>query len=291
LDQRLLENFRALIFFGKMAMRLNTPGKLNRFGKKITPSISRLVANARATSFIELVSSYLHCVIGKGGGSNWHLGEEIAAARFILREDPIIMDIGANNGWWTIELRKILEGRGRWILVDPAAECCSRLRQIEGVEVIEAAVGERSGKVKFYTPGDGSGFASLHKRHDSHVRMGNLTLEEREVDMTTIDEILDERGIDRVDLAKMDLEGHELFALRGATKSLETRRIHSLTFEIGTANVDSRTFFRDYFDLLTGYGYRISRIYPGGKTVAVVEYYEDLEYFRGVTNYIASVEA
>jgi len=271
-------------------MRLNTPGKLNRFGKRITPSISRLVANARATSLIELASSYLHCVIGKGGGSNWHLGEEIAASQFILRRDPVIMDIGANQGWWTIGLRKLLEGRGRWILVDPAAECCKVLRQIEGVEVIEAAVGERKGRVKFYTPGDGSGFASLHKRHDSHVRMGNLVLEEREVEMTTIDEILEERGIELVDMAKMDLEGHELFALRGAARSLEAHRIRSLTFEIGTANVDSRTFFRDYFDLLTGYGYQIRRIYPGGKTVPILEYYEDLEYFRGATNYIATVE-
>jgi hypothetical protein len=78
--------------------------------------------------------------------------------------------------------------------------------------------------------------------------------------------------------------------LRGAARSLEAHRIRSLTFEIGTANVDSRTFFRDYFDLLTGYGYQIRRIYPGGKTVPILEYYEDLEYFRGATNYIATVE-
>ena len=248
------------------------------------------MANGPATSFIELVSSYLHCLIGKGAGSNWHVGEEVAASQLIHRQNPVIMDIGANKGWWTLGLRKILEGRGRWILVDPAAECCAILRQIEGVEVVEAAVGEASGKVKFYTPGEASGFASVHKRRDSHVRMGNLVLEEREVEMTTIDQILDERGIDQVDLAKMDLEGHELFALRGAVNSLKTHRIRALTFEIGTANVDSRTFFRDYFDLLTGYGYRLSRIYPGGRTVPVVEYYEDLEYFRGVTNYVASVE-
>jgi len=271
-------------------MRLNTPGRLNRLAKKITPSLSRFAANATATNFIELVSSYLHCIIGKGGGSHWHLGEELAAARLICREDPVILDIGANQGWWTIELRKLLGGRGRWILIEPAAECCAMLRKIDRVEVIEAAVGESSGKVKFYTPGQASGFASLHKRQDSHVRMGDLVLEEREVPMTTIDAILDERGIELVDLAKMDLEGHELFALRGASKSLKSHRIRAVTFEIGTANVDSRTFFRDYFDLLTGYGYRIQRIYPGGKTVPVLEYYEDLEYFRGATNYVASAE-
>lgn len=105
--------------------------------------------------------------------------------------------------------------------------------------------------------------------------------------MTTIDEILMERGIELVDFAKMDLEGHELFALRGAAESLKHHRLRVLTFEFGTGNVNSRTFFRDFWGLLNGYGYRIERIYPGGKTAPVVEYYEDLEFFRGVTNYVA----
>jgi FkbM family methyltransferase len=270
-------------------MRLNTPGRLNRFGKRITPFFGCLVANARATSFVELASSYLNCIIGKGGGGGWDRGEELAASRFILRENPVVMDIGANKGLWTTEVRRLLGERGRWILIDPAAECCAILRKLKGVEVIETAVGEHAGKAKFYTPGNGSGFASLHRRNDSHVRMEHLVLEEREVAVTTIDEILDKLGIEIIDMAKMDLEGHELFALRGAAQSLKTHRIRALTFEFGTSNVNSRTFFRDYFDLLTEYGYQILRIYPSGKAVPILEYYEDLECFRGVTNYIATV--
>jgi FkbM family methyltransferase len=274
-----------------MSMRLHTPGKLSSFAKRITPFLGRVAANARTTSFVELTSAYLNCIIGKGAGSGWHTGEELAAARFIHREDPVIMDIGANRGWWTVELRRLIGERGRWLLIDPAAECCVLLRKINGVEVIETAVGEQKGKAKFYTSGNGSGLASLHERHDSLMQLNkeDLMVEEREVAVTTIDAILDERGIDIVDMAKMDLEGHELFALRGAIKSLKTRRLRALTFEFGAGNVNSRTFFRDFWDLLTGYGYRLHRICPSGKTVPVSEYYEDLEFFRGVTNYIATV--
>jgi FkbM family methyltransferase len=268
-------------------MRLNQAGKLNHFGKKITPTLGHIAANTLATSFIELASAYLNCIIGKGAGAGWDKGEELAASRFIHRENPVIMDIGANKGWWTVELRRLIGERGRWVLVDPAAECCALLRKFDGVEVIEAAVGERAGKGKFYTPGDGSALASLHERHDSHVHEARIKMEEREVAVTTIDEILDKHGIEIVDLAKMDIEGHELFALRGAAVSLKTHRLRALTFEFGNSNVNSRTFFRDFWNLLTGYGYRIYRIYPGGKTVPVLEYYEDLEYFRGVTNYVA----
>jgi hypothetical protein len=50
---------------------------------------------------------------------------------------------------------------------------------------------------------------------------------------------------------KMDIEGHELFALRGAKRALARGVIRPLSFEFGTGNINSRTFFRDYWDLLT----------------------------------------
>ena len=159
------------------------------------------------------------------------------------------------------------------------------VQTLADVEVIEAAVGERPGTATLFTPGDQNGLASLHQRRDSLAREQNFV--GHEVRMTTIDEILTARGIELVDFAKMDLEGHELFALRGAAESLKHHRLRALSFEFGVGNVNSRTFFRDFWDLLTGYGYRIERIYPGGKTAPVTEYYEDLEFFRGVTNYVA----
>jgi FkbM family methyltransferase len=266
-------------------MRLNTPGKLNKIGKTITPALGLVVANKRVTGIIELTSAYLNCIIGKGAGTGWDKGEELAASRVVRRENPVILDMGANRGTWTTETRRLIGEHGRWILVEPDADCCALLRRITGVEVIEAAVGEHAGKALLYTPGGGSGLASLHERHDSFVRGQHL--QPREVAVTTIDKILEERRIETVDLAKMDLEGHELFALRGAARSLKGRRLRALTFEFGSSNVNSRTFFRDFWDLLTGYGYQIERIYPGGKKVLISEYYEDLEFFRGVTNYVA----
>jgi hypothetical protein len=85
----------------------------------------------------------------------------------------------------------------------------------------------------------------------------------------------------------MDIEGHELFALKGALAALGAKRIGALSFEFGAGNVNSRTFFRDFWQLLTPLGYELRRICPGGATTTLFEYYEDLEFFRGVTNYLA----
>ena len=120
-------------------MQLNTPGKLNQLGKKITPVLGRLAANRRATRLLELSCAYFNCLLGKGAGTGWDKGEEIAAARLIKRKDPVMLDIGANRGAWTTEVRRLTGGQGRWLLVEPAPECCVQLRKLAEVEVIEAA--------------------------------------------------------------------------------------------------------------------------------------------------------
>ena len=222
-------------------MRLNTPGRWNRLGKKAAPLLARTVAKPGPTNLVEMLDAYLNCVIGKGAGTGWDQGEEIAAARVIGRANPVILDLGANRGEWTTTLRQLVGDGGRWILVDAAAECCRMLRTLPAVEIIEAAVGEEPGRAMFYTPGNASGLASLHQRADSVAE--GCAFEAREVTVTTIDQILDERELTDVDLVKMDLEGHELFALRGAGRALEQRRIRAIAFEFGASNVNSRTFF------------------------------------------------
>ena len=107
------------------------------------------------------------------------------------------------------------------------------------------------------------------------------------VTATTIDSVVEKHSIETVDYLKMDIEGHELAALRGASRSLERGVVRNLTFEFGSANINSRSFFRDFFDMLSSFGFRIFRIGAGGTLFPIPRYSEELEYFRGATNYLA----
>jgi hypothetical protein len=128
----------------------------------------------------------------------------------------------------------------------------------------------------------------LHVRRDTPFE--SYQYQQTTVEVRTLDDIIGAYKIDFVDFVKMDIEGHELFALKGAQRALTSGKIGALSFEFGCGNINSRTFFCDFWEILTNANYSLSRITPHGSVIAVTQYYEDLEYFRGATNYIAELK-
>lgn len=59
------------------------------------------------------------------------------------------------------------------------------------------------------------------------------------VPMTTIDQYLADNEIERVDVLKLDIEGHELAALRGASSALESGAIRAVIVEAMDAHADT----------------------------------------------------
>ncbi len=257
--------------------------------KTVTPAVANFLAAARLQGGVDLMTTYLSLLNGKGSGSGWDESETLEAARLLRGIDqPVVVDCGANMGAWTEGIRQHLgHRRGRWLLIEPMAEYADQLRQLDNVVVIEAAVGEAAATLPLYVPDRPSGWMSLHSRGDSFARGEEFST--RDVPVRKLDDVLAENDITHVNFMKMDLEGHELFALRGARGYLEDRRVAALSFEFGSANVNSRTFFRDLWDFLEPLGYQLHRIVPGGRTLRVTSYDETLEFFRGATNYLATL--
>ncbi len=238
---------------------------------------------------VRAFDAYLNFLLGKGSGVGWDMAEEIAAARArIHRPAPVVFDIGANVGTWTGQLLAAIPG-AKVFMFEPSPRCWTEIerRGFATAELIRSAVGEKAGKATLHVSSDFDHSASLHSRGDSYCRDNDY--HEVEIDLTTIDDFMAARALDWVDYVKMDIEGHELFALRGARRALEGRKIGAFAFEFGTANVNSHTFFRDFWQFLTDAGFRVSRITPGGRLLPVDQYYEDYEYFRSVSNYVAEL--
>lgn len=83
------------------------------------------------------------------------------------------------------------------------------------------------------------------------------SIDHTEIEIVTIDEFVAERGIDRIDLIKIDIEGYEASAIRGAENVLATLR-PKLFIELGYSRVIANGSHPDeILDSLRALGYVI----------------------------------
>ncbi|HIO21636.1 MAG TPA: FkbM family methyltransferase, partial [Nitrospirales bacterium] len=86
-----------------------------------------------------------------------------------------------------------------------------------------------------------------------------------------------------ISVCKIDIEGHELDALNGFGEAL--KHIDVIQFEFGGCNIDTRTFFQDFWYFFTERGFDIYRITPFG--AVKINRYRELDEFFTTTNYLA----
>jgi FkbM family methyltransferase len=267
--------------------RLNNTSTAARMTKSIIPPISSCLARLHMHALVRSAEIGMSLLQGKGAGSGWDMSGELrAAASCIRRRDPVLVDVGASYGTWAKGMLEIFPATRKVLLFEPQQDCQVKLAGLPfpAKTVIASAVSDHSGMEPFYVSNAGWGAASLYERNETFFAarpQRKIT-----VSVTTLDAAFEAEGIDFVDFAKFDIEGAELAAFRGATRSFSRGAIGALSLEFGSGNINSRTFFRDFWNCLTGYGFEIYRVLPGGNILRIDEYYEDLEYFRGVSNYL-----
>ena len=107
------------------------------------------------------------------------------------------------------------------------------------------------------------------------------------ISITTVDEFCRKNDIAHINFLKLDIEGHELYCLEGAVEMMKNRNIDFIQFEFGGCNIDSRTYFQDFWYLLKDQ-YNIYRIVRDG-LVQIHQYNERLEIFKNI-NFLAELK-
>lgn len=242
-----------------------------------------------------LTVSALNYVRGIGSASNLHDSGEILAVLKLMRlRKPVdvVFDVGASVGkfYQEISSSKSASEVTNYHLFEPSAKSFRILEErfggIDRIVLNNCAISDRVGFAEIFSPADGSELTSLSQRDLRHV---GLTFDcSMTVPLDTIDEYCKRNHVDKIDLLKIDVEGHELDVLHGSSELLKARSIDLILFEFGGANIDSRTYFRDIYFLLREQGFSISRVTPFGYLHEILEYSETDEIFS-TTNYIAQL--
>lgn len=221
---------------------------------------------------------------GKGYGTAT-LAQEVSAAQKFFKTPPtIILDIGANKG----EYSQILCQKfptAKVYAFEPSQTNIEHLEnQFKSTSMFHLypyALSQEEGQTTLYSDTAGSGMASLMQRDLSHL----------ELDFTVTEPVQTKRfetiwtqdlNQSMIDFVKIDVEGYELDVLLGFGKALYVTNV--IQFEFGGTHIDTRTFFKDFWRLLSPY-FTLYRITPFG-ALHIPKYTEAEEVFT-IANYLA----
>jgi len=167
-------------------------------------------------------------------------------------EPRVVIDGGANVGDWTRMARAIFP-TAAFHLVEPQPACARSLehlvRSTPGVYFHPVAVAE-PGITSVRMIGTGTGAWV--------VRPVDVALAARECPATTLDALLADRvsSADRA-LLKLDLEGHEISALRGAPRLLPAVEVILTELQFYEINQNRRPVFADVLSFLAERGFEL----------------------------------
>jgi FkbM family methyltransferase len=222
---------------------------------------------------------------GKGFGTA-SIEQEVNCMRHLLKDEPALaIDVGGNVGNYTAKLREKIPDLEIHVF-EPCTKNIFKIKQrFNGdpkIKIVPYALSDKSGSATLFSDEPGSGLGSLAQRRLTHF---NMSFETRETVKTLrFDEYWKaELQSRQIDMVKIDIEGYELFALNGFGKALKATKV--LQFEFGGCNIDTRTFFQDFWYFFKENGFDLYRISPFG-TEKLSHYKESGEFFS-TTNYIA----
>lgn len=200
---------------------------------------------------------------------------------------PIVFDVGANIGDYTLVFQRIFKGRARVYSFEPSKTTFNQLKlnienaKLQGIKIYNIGFSDRNEDLTLFRDKNLSATASVYDQ--SMFIKGRSGVEAETIKCETLDSFCEKTGIGIIDFLKIDVEGHDLSVLNGAYKLFKERKVQIIQFEFGQCNISSRTFLRDYFEFF-GSEYYIFQVLKNG--LYRIDYDVIYEVFN-VTNYVA----
>ena len=169
----------------------------------------------------------------------------------------VVIDVGANVGDYSRLVLEINKSVTVYAF-EPNPKTFAKLTasiRIKNFNPINAAVSNTEGFLSLYDyeSKEGSGHASLYREVIENIHHSKAV--EHKVRVCSLDEFVKSKNIQKIDLLKIDTEGNELNVLKGVSELIRAAKIDAIHFEFNEMNVCSRTFFKDFWDMLPRYDF------------------------------------
>jgi FkbM family methyltransferase len=177
---------------------------LERFNKYATLEILRAIEEKYRIKFKEFSFSLIEIFFEK---AHWHYPE--------FYPNGIVLDIGCGIGDYTLLCLKYFNC-DKVISIDALSELCEQTKEnlrLNGIDknkaiIVQKAISDKRGSEKILIEGGSIKMAIVSEKGFSKIHS------------ITIDELVEKLSLNSLNIIKMDIEGSELKALRGAKNTL-----------------------------------------------------------------------
>ncbi len=224
---------------------INAIVKQRRPGAHALHALAQRIIKAYRNHDVEIASN----------GEAW-LVERVAA----LRPGFVAVDVGANLGEWSGEVLRHSQA-GRLLAYEAVPGTFATLSQTiddPRAELVNAALSDTPGTLQMQAYADQPEFASLHVDYGA---VGDVRMVE--IEARTGDAEVERTGLDKIDLLKVDTEGHDFAVLKGFAETLGKGAVDVIQFEYNYTTLVAGRSLKMFFDLL-GADYLLCRLLPKG---------------------------
>jgi len=253
--------------------------------------LNKLEGKKRFQKFFESLFHFSLRGMNYGNGGDFEESGELNVFSYINNKfknekSLIIFDVGGNLGNYSKTLSLFFKTKATIHSFEPSKKTFELFKNTtKGFQNIipnNFGFSDKESCQIIYSNGVASGLASIYHRNLDHLGI-SMDMQE-EIKLSTIDSYCRMNNIDRINFLKLDIEGHELNALNGAKEMIEGGKIDIIQFEFGGCNIDSGTYFQNFFYFLKD-KYKIYRILKDG-LFEILTYKETYEIFITI-NYLA----
>lgn len=198
----------------------------------------------------------------------------------LLSPGDVVLDVGANIGWYAALFGKAVGAQGRVVAFEPlphfaeAARGTVALNELAGtVEIRQVGIGNAAGELTIHT------FAGLPGGHASVSDLGRDDAQPHRCPVVTLDGEVERHGLQAIALLKVDVEGFEREVFEGASGLLARDDAPAVHFEVNRTCLRARGLTAaDTFAPLRAAGYDgLWRVDQGGRPAPVAEPLADLD--------------
>lgn len=176
----------------------------------------------------------------------------------LVKEGMHVFDLGANIGWFTLLLSKLVGDVGHVYAFEPDPYLFGILKEnmelnnLHNVSAYPLAVSNKSGKAKLSL--------NLTQDGDNRIESSMMTENTIEIETITLDEFCDENKV-KMDFIKMDVQGSEPKVFEGMKKSISSNpKIKIITEFYPSAITDVGSSPQDFVNSLEESGFILKEI-------------------------------